>query len=51
VSADIEETLEFAQKNNLRSAKVKGDIKFIEDNLLKNLNYLLCKSHAKILQN
>ena len=50
VQSDIEETLEFAHKNNLSSQKVKNDLRFLEDNLLKNLNYLICKSHAKILQ-
>ncbi|CDW82493.1 signal recognition particle 68 kda protein [Stylonychia lemnae] len=50
VSQDIEQTIEFAQKNSLQGQKVKRDLQDLEDNLLKNLNYLICKSHSKILQ-
>lgn len=49
VSSDIESTIEFAQKNNLQSQKVKRDLSEMESDLLKGLSYLLCKCHAKIL--
>jgi hypothetical protein len=49
VQSDIEDTLEFAHKNNLSSQRVKNDLKFLEEHMLKNLSFLIVKSHAKIL--
>jgi len=50
VTADIEATIEFAQKSNLQSQKVKRDLQEMEEGTLKNLNYLICKIHSRILQ-
>eukprot|EP00347_Sterkiella_histriomuscorum_P021997 403332041 len=50
VNTDIESTIDFAQKNGLQGQKVKKDLQDLQDNLLKNLNLLICKCHAKLLQ-
>lgn len=50
VSADIEGTIEFAQKNALQGQKIKRDLAELEDNMLKSLNFLLVKCHARVLQ-
>jgi hypothetical protein len=50
VQQDIENTIEFAQKNALQSQKVKRDLKELEEKLLTSLNYLVCKCHARLLQ-
>jgi hypothetical protein len=48
---DIEETIEFAKRNNLnKGGLIKKDLAELEETLLPNLSYLLCKSHAKILE-
>jgi hypothetical protein len=48
---DIEETIEFAKRNNLqKGVLIKKDLEELEEVLLPNLSYLLCKSHAKILE-
>lgn len=49
VTTSIEETMEFAQKNNLNSGRVTKDLKELEKNVLGNLNFLICKCHAKVL--
>ena len=47
---DIEETVEFAKRNNLQGGHIKKDLAELEETLLPNLSYLLCNSHAKVLE-
>jgi len=49
VQSDIEETLEHARKNKLQGQKIKNDIQTLENDMIKNLSYLLVKCHAKVL--
>ena len=41
--------MEFAHKNNLKSTRLSKDLAELENNVLANLNYLICKCHAKVL--
>jgi len=54
VSGAIEESVEYAQKNGLmESSQVKKQVKREceeEGGMLKTLNYLICKCHAKLIQ-
>lgn len=49
VATSVEETMEFAHKNNLKSNRLSKDLAELENNVLANLNYLICKCHAKVL--
>ena len=45
----IEEAIEFAQNNNIQGEKCATMVKEIENDLLKKVDYALCKCHAKFL--
>lgn len=37
VSSDIESTIEFAQKGNLQSGKIKRELEEMQDSMIKNI--------------
>ena len=45
----IEEAIEYAQTNGLKGVKFEGMINELGGDLLKNVEYALCKSHAKVM--
>jgi hypothetical protein len=47
----IEEAIEFAQTNGLKSTKVQSMVKELQDVILAKVKYALCKCLAKHLSN